>query len=158
MIEKGNPDCFKELVRLARLLGVDFDTMTNGSKKEMPLHFTDGTETTIKFYVVTGRNGRKDKRYNIPAPVLREQASEGDTVAFTFKHDAKGNVMLCANVTRNPEYTPPNHRRDQRDCVAGGCVMKAYTHIYDTNFYVETFEDPDEIPHDLWRKQSAKGT
>ena len=43
MIEKGNPDCFKELVRLARLLGVDFDTMTNGSKKEMPLHFTDGT-------------------------------------------------------------------------------------------------------------------
>ena len=104
MIEKGNPDCFKELVRLARLLGVDFDTMTNGSKKEMPLHFTDGTETTIKFYVVNGKNGRKDKRYNIPAPVLREQAAEGDTVAFTFKHDAAGNVMLCANVTRNPEY------------------------------------------------------
>jgi len=105
MIDKGNPDCFKELVCLARLLGVDFDTMTNGSKQEMPLHFTDGTETTIKFYVVNGRNGRKDKRYNIPAPVLREQAAEGDTVAFTFKHDASGNAMLCANVTRNPEYS-----------------------------------------------------
>ena len=96
MIDKGNPDCFKELVRLARLLGVDFDAMTNGNKKELPLHFPDGTETTIKFYVVTGKNGRKDKRYNIPAPVLREQAAE---------RDASGNVMLCANVTRNPEYS-----------------------------------------------------
>jgi hypothetical protein len=127
MIDKGNPDCFKELVRLARLLGVDFDTMTNGSKQEMPLHFTDGTETTIKFYVVTGKNGRKDKRYNIPAPVLREQAAEGDTVAFTFKHDAAGNVMLCANVTRNPGVCPFDHRRDQRHFFAGGGVMAIKT-------------------------------
>ena len=35
--------------------------------------------------------------------------------------------------------------------------MEAYTHIYDTNFYVDsTFEDPDEIPHDVLAKTIRK--
>ena len=37
--------------------------------------------------------------------------------------------------------------------------MEAYTHIYDTNFYVDsTFEDPDEIPHDVLAKTIRKKT
>ena len=35
--------------------------------------------------------------------------------------------------------------------------MEAYTHIYDVNFYVDsTFEDPDEIPHDVLVKTIRK--
>ena len=35
--------------------------------------------------------------------------------------------------------------------------MKAYTHIYDTNFYVDsTFEDPDKIPHEVLAKTIRK--
>ena len=83
MIEKGNPDCFKELAALARLFGVNFDTLPNGEKKELPLVFTDGTKTVIRFYRVNGKGGRQDRRYNIPAAVLREQASVGDTIAFS---------------------------------------------------------------------------
>lgn len=104
MIEKGNPDCFKQLVCLARLFGVNFDEMKQGDRSEIPLVFTDGTETVIRFYVVHGSGGRKDKRYNIPAAVLREQADVGDTIAFTFKQDKNGRAMLCVNVTRQPEY------------------------------------------------------
>ena len=44
MIEKGNPDCFKELASLARLFGVEFDTLENGEKQELPLVFADGTK------------------------------------------------------------------------------------------------------------------
>ena len=103
MIEKGCPDCFKELAALARLLGVNFDEMQRGDKHELPLVFLDGTRTTIRFNVVAGRGGRKDKRYNIPAPVLKEQAQEGDTIAFTIDWDSDGNCILCVNVTRQPE-------------------------------------------------------
>ena len=119
MIEKGNPDCFKQLVSLARLFGVNFDDMKQGDRAEIPLVFTDGVESVIRFYVVHGSGGRKDKRYNIPAAVLREQASVGDTIAFTFKHDANGKAMLCVNVTRQPEY---NYLT-----TSGGCVARAIT-------------------------------
>ena len=35
--------------------------------------------------------------------------------------------------------------------------MELYTHIYDTNFYVDsTFEDPDEIPHEVLAKTIRK--
>ena len=35
--------------------------------------------------------------------------------------------------------------------------MEAYTHIYDVNFYVDsTFEDPDEIPHEVLAKTIRK--
>ena len=105
MMEKGNPDCFKDLARLARVMGIDFDLLSNGEKKELPLHFPDGTETVIRFYRVTGKGGRKDKRYSIPATVFKAQASAGDVIAFNVKVDDNGDVMLCANVTRNPEYT-----------------------------------------------------
>ena len=105
MIEKGNPDCFKELAALARLFGVNFDTLPNGEKKELPLVFTDGTKTVIRFYRVNGKGGRQDRRYNIPAAVLREQASVGDTIAFSFAVDGAGRAMLCVNVTREPEFS-----------------------------------------------------
>lgn len=105
MIKKGCPDCFKELAALARCFGVNFDEMQAGDKREIPLVFTDGTRSTIRFNVVTGRGGRKDKRYNIPAPVLKAQAQEGDTLAFTFElNSATAETMMCVNVTRQPEY------------------------------------------------------
>jgi len=104
MVEKGNPDCFKELVALARLFGVDFDALGNGERKEIPLVFKDGTETVIRFYRVTGKGGRKDRRYSIPAAVLREQADVGDTIAFSFVIDNTGRSILCVNVTRQPEF------------------------------------------------------
>ena len=99
MLTKGNPDCFKELKAFARLFGVDFS-----KKVELPLIFTDGTETVIRFYQVTGNGGRKDCRYNIPAAVLKQQAEVGDTIAFSFTHANDGRVMLVANVTRHKEY------------------------------------------------------
>ena len=35
--------------------------------------------------------------------------------------------------------------------------MEAYTHIYDTNFYVNsTFEDPDEISHEVLARTIRK--
>ena len=104
MVEKGNPDCFKELVALARLFGVDFDALGNGERKEIPLVFKDGTETVIRFYRVTGKGGRKDRRYSISAAVLREQADVGDTIAFSFVIDNTGRSILCVNVTRQPEF------------------------------------------------------
>lgn len=104
MIEKGNPDCWRELATFARLFGVDFDTLENGQRVEVPLAFTDGSESVIRFYRVTGKGGRKDKRYSIPAGDLRAQASVGDTIAFTFKIDNQGKAMICANVTRQPEF------------------------------------------------------
>lgn len=105
MLKKGNPDCFKELRALVRLFGVDFDSMERGDKVELPLVFKDGTETTISFNRVAGKGGRKDPRYNIPAPILREQVSEGDRVAFTFQLRNDGNAVLCVNVTRQPEFS-----------------------------------------------------
>lgn len=105
MIEKGNPDCFKELTALARLFGVEFDTLPNGEKQELPLVFADGTKSVIRFYRVNGKGGRQDRRYNIPAAVLREQASIGDTIAFSFTVDSEGRSMLCVNVTRQPELS-----------------------------------------------------
>jgi|GEM_PF-1653789 len=103
MIEKGNPDCFAELTALARLFGVDFESLPNGVKREIPLRFTDGTETVIRFYRVNGKGGRKDRRYNIPANVLREQASIGDKIAFSFVIDNTGQSILCVNVARQPK-------------------------------------------------------
>lgn len=105
MIEKGNPDCFAELTALARLFGVDFESIPNGVKQELPLRFTDGTESVIRFYRVNGKGGRKDRRYNIPANVLRDQASIGDTIAFSFVIDNMGQSVLCVNVTRQPELS-----------------------------------------------------
>jgi len=103
MIEKGNPDCWAELATFARLFGVDFNALENGQRVELPLAFTDGSESVIRFYRVTGKGGRKDKRYSIPAADLRAQASVGDTIAFTFKTDKEGQAMLLANVTRQTE-------------------------------------------------------
>lgn len=103
MIEKGNPDCWAELATFARLFGVDFNALENGQRVELPLAFTDGSESVIRFYRVTGKGGRKDKRYSIPAADLRAQASVGDTIAFTFKTDKEGQAMICANVTRQPD-------------------------------------------------------
>jgi len=105
MIEKGNPDCWAELATFARLFGVDFDALENGQRIEVPLAFTDGSVSVIRFYRVTGKGGRQDKRYNIPAADLRAQASVGDTIAFTFKIDKEGQAMICANVTRQPDFT-----------------------------------------------------
>jgi len=105
MIEKGNPDCWAELATFARLFGVDFDALENGQRVEVPLAFTDGSVSVIRFYRVTGKGGRQDKRYNIPAADLRAQASVGDTIAFTFKIDSEGRAMICANVTRQPELS-----------------------------------------------------
>ena len=104
MVEKGNPDCWGELVKLARLFGVDFDSMKNGERTEVPLAFTDGSRSVIRFYRVTGKGGRKDRRYSIPAKDLRAQASIGDTIAFSFVVDENGQAMLCVNVTRQPEH------------------------------------------------------
>ena len=103
MIEKGNPDCFAELTALARLFGVDFESIPNGAKRELPLRFTNGTESVIRFYRVNGKGGRKDKRYSIPAADLRAQANVGDTVAFSFVIDNTGQSILCVNVTRQPK-------------------------------------------------------
>ena len=104
-IGKGNPDCFAELTALARLFGVDFESIPNGVKRELPLRFTDGTESVIRFYRVNGKGGRKDKRYSIPAADLRAQASVGDTIAFSFVIDNMGRSVLCVNVTRQPELS-----------------------------------------------------
>ena len=103
MVEKNNPDCWAELATFARLFGVEFDALENGQRVEVPLAFTDGSESVIRFYRVTGKGGRKDKRYSIPAADLRAQASVGDTIAFTFKTDKEGQAMICANVTRQPD-------------------------------------------------------
>ena len=103
MLKKGCPDCFKELAALARCMGVNFDEMERGDKHELPLVFLDGTRTTIRFNVVAGKGGRKDKRYNIPAPVLRAQAEEGDIIAFTIDWDGNGDCILCVNVSRRPD-------------------------------------------------------
>ena len=105
MIEKGNPDCFAELTALARLFGVDFESIPNGVKQELPLRFTDGTESVIRFYRVNGKGGRKDKRYSIPAGDLRAQDGVGDTIAFSFVIDNMGQSVLCVNVTRQPELS-----------------------------------------------------
>jgi len=104
MIEKGNPDCWGELATFARLFGVDFDALENGQRVEVPLVFTDGSKSVIRFYRVTGKGGRKDKRYSIPAADLRAQASVGDTIAFSFEIGADGRAMLMANVTRQSEH------------------------------------------------------
>ena len=102
MIDKGNPDCFKELVNFAKCFGVNFDGMTHGQKHELPLMFTDGTQSVIRFYVTK----RKDKRYNIPAAALRAQADVNDTLAFTFElNSVTAETMMCINVTRQPEYS-----------------------------------------------------
>ena len=69
MLKKGCPDCFKELAALARCMGVNFDEMERGDKQELPLVFLDGTRTTIRFNVVAGKGGRKDKRYNIHSSI-----------------------------------------------------------------------------------------
>jgi hypothetical protein len=84
---------------------VDFESIPNGVKQELPLRFTDGTESVIRFYRVNGKGGRKDRRYNIPANVLRDQASIGDTIAFSFVIDNMGQSVLCVNVTRQPELS-----------------------------------------------------
>ena len=106
---KGCPDCTKSLKQFARLFGVNWETMQRGDKITVPLMFLDGTETTITFYVVSGSGGRKDCRFNIPATILKAQATVGDTITFTYagKNDQ---AMLCVNVTRQPElnYLLPN--------------------------------------------------
>lgn len=104
MIEKGNPDCWAGLAKFARLFGVDFDSLENGQRVEVPLVFTDGSKSVIRFYRVTGKGGRKDKRYSIPAADLRAQASVGDTIAFSFVIGADGRAMLLANVSRQTEH------------------------------------------------------
>ena len=116
MIEKGNPDCFAELTALARLFGVDFESIPSGVKRELPLRFTDGTESVIRFYRVNGKGGRKDKRYSIPAGDLRAQAGVGDTIAFSFVIDNMGQSVLCVNVTRQPELS--NLASDDLDVTA----------------------------------------
>ncbi len=103
MIEKGNPDCWAELATFARLFGVDFDALENGQRIEVPLAFTDGSVSVIRFYRVTGKGGRKDKRYSIPAADLRAQAVVGDTIAFSFAVNKEGRAMLLANVTRQTD-------------------------------------------------------
>jgi len=37
--------------------------------------------------------------------VLRDQASIGDTIAFSFVIDNMGQSVLCVNVTRQPELS-----------------------------------------------------
>ena len=100
MLDKGNPDCWKELATFARLFGVNFEEMTRGDKYELPLMFSSGQESKIRFYVVEGSGGRKDKRYNIPAKDLKAHAEVGDIISFSFTIKEDNHLMLFCNINQ----------------------------------------------------------
>jgi hypothetical protein len=100
MLEKAIIDANASVRNFSKLCGVDFDHMQSGDKHSLEAEFLDGTPTKISFYRT--RNARGDRRLSIKG--IKQQASESDTVAITFKLNDQGKSILVINISDHQEY------------------------------------------------------
>lgn len=100
MLEKAIIDANASVRNFSKLCGVDFDDMQSGEKHSLEAEFLDGTPTKISFYRT--KNERGDRRLSIKG--IKQQASESDTVAITFKLNDRGKSILVINISDHQEY------------------------------------------------------
>ena len=100
MLDKSIIDANASVRNFSKLCGIDFADMESGDKHSLDAEFLDGTQTKISFYRT--KNERGDRRISIKG--IKQQASEGDTVALTFKINEQGKSVLIINVSSNREY------------------------------------------------------
>ena len=99
MLNKAIIDANASIRGFAKLLGIDYEHMQPGEKHVVEGEFTDGTPTVLSFYRTANRG---DRRFSVRG--IKKQCAVGDTVAFTFKVTADGDVVWVVNVTQQPEY------------------------------------------------------
>ena len=122
MIDKNNIDADESFRIYMRTFGVCYDrlvkSVTNKSmitRKGADKGYVvkallwDGTPCEINCYLVTGRNGRLDKRFSIrsvkikgerPISILKNNFNEGDTLGLKVKVTSTGKRVLVVNVDR----------------------------------------------------------
>jgi hypothetical protein len=94
MINKHIIDANASIRRLALLLGVDMEEMTNGDKVTIKGQYQDGTPCNVNFYRTTMRS---DRRVSLSG--IKKQAIAGDLLALSYKRNEQGDYILIINVT-----------------------------------------------------------
>ena len=94
MINKHIIDANASIRRLALLLGVDMEQMTNGDKVTIQGEYEDGTPCNVNFYRTTMRS---DRRVSLSG--IKKQAQSGDLLALSYKRNEQGDFILIINVT-----------------------------------------------------------
>jgi hypothetical protein len=94
MIDKHIIDANASIRRLALLLGVDMEAMTNGDKVTIEGQYQDGTPCNVNFYRTTMRS---DRRVSLSG--IKKQAIAGDLLALSYKRNEQGDFILIINVT-----------------------------------------------------------
>ena len=94
MIDKHIIDANASIRRLALLLGVDMEQMTNGDKVTIKGEYDDGTPCNVNFYRTRMRS---DRRVSLSG--IKKQAQSGDLLALSYKRNEQGDYILIINVT-----------------------------------------------------------
>ena len=79
MIDKHIIDANASIRRLALLLGVDMEQMTNGDKVTIKGEYDDGTPCNVNFYRTRMRS---DRRVSLSG--IKKQAQSGDLLALSY--------------------------------------------------------------------------
>jgi hypothetical protein len=85
MINKHIIDANASIRRLALLLGVDMEEMTNGDKVTIEGQYQDGTPCNVNFYRTTMRS---DRRVSLSG--IKKQAIAGDLLALSYIAKERG--------------------------------------------------------------------
>jgi hypothetical protein len=99
MINKHIIDANASIRRLALLLGVDMEEMTNGDKVTIEGQYQDGTPCNVNFYRTTMRS---DRRVSLSG--IKKQAIAGDLLALSYKRNEQGDYILIINVTASAHW------------------------------------------------------
>jgi hypothetical protein len=99
MINKHIIDANASIRRLALLLGVDMEEMTNGDKVTIEGQYQDGTPCNVNFYRTTRRS---DRRVSLSG--IKKQAIAGDLLALSYKRNEQGDYILIINVTASAHW------------------------------------------------------
>ena len=94
MINKHIIDANASIRRLALLLGVDMEQMTNGDKVTIQGEYEDGTPCNVNFYRTKKRSDRRVSLSNI-----KKHTEVGDFLALSYKRNEQGDYILIINVT-----------------------------------------------------------
>ena len=99
MLEKSIIDANASIRRLAKLFGIDYETMQAGERVKIPASYLimqDGSnEGSVTFY----KTARGDRRVSIKN--IRKQASAGDFVSLSYgKSEENGESIIIINYTR----------------------------------------------------------
>ena len=99
MLDKSIIDANASMRRLAKLFGVDYETMQAGERVKIPASYLavqDGNkEGSVTFY----KTARGDRRVSIKN--IRKQASAGDFVSLSYGKSAEnGDTIIIINYTR----------------------------------------------------------